>query len=203
MLRKILRVLTIIIVMVFAWPYFLYKKYGNIGYKLENKTIIVANHYSTFDPFFIYLIYRRKKIHFVTIIDTKKKILSRYVTWIFDCLFIDYDSKNISFFKKTIDILKNDGIICIFPEGVVNIRKYGFFDFEKSFIYFCLKSKANILPLYIYPEMKLFRKSKIYIGDIVKYEKIKEINDYEKSAIYVQNKVMEYSLLFENEEIQK
>lgn len=196
-MRVVMRHITICIFLFFAWPYFLYKKYGNTAYKLEKRTIIAANHYSTFDPFFIYLIYRKQKIHFVTIIETKKKLFTRYITWIFDCLFIDYKEMNIGFFKKTINILKNDGIVCIFPEGVVNNRKFGFFDFEKSFIYFALKAKAQILPLYIYPEISFFKKSIIYIGNIIPYKKIEEINDLENAAIYVQSKIMEYSLEFE------
>ena len=55
-MRVVMRYITICIFLFFAWPYFLYKKYGNTAYKLEKRTIIVANHYSTFDPFFIYLI---------------------------------------------------------------------------------------------------------------------------------------------------
>ena len=72
-----------------------------------------------------------------------------------------------------------------------------FFDFEKSFIYFSLKAKDQILPLYIYYELSFFKKSIVYIGNIIPYKKIEEINDLENAATYVQSKIMEYSLKIE------
>ena len=73
-MKKTLRALLSGLFLLLFWPFFLYKKYGNTDYKLTKRTIIIANHYSNFDAFFIYLIYgRNKKIHFVTIAETKKK----------------------------------------------------------------------------------------------------------------------------------
>ena len=196
-MKKILRFIIVSVLMAIFWPYFLYKKYGIINYKLENKTIIVSNHYSTFDAFFIYLMFRKKKIYFVTITETKKKILSRFLTWLFDCLFIDYNSANVSFFRKTIEILNNDGIICIFPEGEINPRKYGFFDFKASFVYFAKKTNSKILPLYIYPEVAFFKKSKIYIGDVVTPDEINAFSTLNEASMYVQSKIMDYSTNFD------
>ena len=178
----------------FTWPFFLYKKYGNKKYKLQGRTLIVANHYSNFDPFFIYLIYGRKKIYFVTIIETKKKLLSRFVTWLFDCLFIDYNSSNFGFFKQCLEILKNDGIICIFPEGAINPRKRGFFEFKNSFIFLAKKTNANVLPLYIYPALSFFKKSKVYIGDIITPQTLSQYDDLDVASIYVLSKIMDYSI---------
>lgn len=179
--------------MIFLWPFFLYKKYGNKNYKLQDKTVIISNHYSTFDAFFIYLIYRKKKIYFATIEEVKKKFLSRFITSLFDCLYIDYDSTNLIFFKKCISILNNNGIICIFPEGEINPTKYGFFDFKASYIYLAKKTKANILPLYIYPELTAFKKSIVYIGDVIEYKDYSEYKDLESANMYVQSLIMDYS----------
>ena len=178
--------------LLFCWPFFLYRKYGNKDYKLENRTIIICNHYSTFDAFFIYLVYGKKKIYFVTITETKKRYLSRFVTWLFDCLFIEFEGVNLGFFKQAISILNNDGIICIFPEGVINPRKYGFFDFKCSYIYFARKTNAKILPLFLYPELKAFKRSKLYIGDVINVEDYAQY-DMEGASTFIQSKIMEYS----------
>lgn len=175
-----------------AWPFFLYRKYGNTAYRLEGKTIIVCNHYSTFDAFFIYLIFGREKIHFVTIAETKKRCLSRFVTSIFDCLFIDYETTNFGFFKRCIDILEKDGVICIFPEGEINPCKVGFFDFKNSFMFFAKKTGAKILPLYIYPELQAFKRSSVYIGEVIGNEEYGRYATYEQATAFVQSKIMEY-----------
>lgn len=193
-MKTVLRCFCVGVFLLFAWPFFLYKKYGNTKYRLQGKTVIVANHYSNFDPFFIYLIFgRHKKIRFVTIVETKKKCFPRFVTWLFDCLYIDYSSTNLGFFKQCLQILKNDGVICIFPEGAINPRKYGFFDFHNSFAYLAKKTGSNVLPLYIYPKLAFLKKSKIYIGDTVTCEKLNELDDLTVASMFVLSKVMDYS----------
>lgn len=72
-MKKILRFVISGLFLLLLWPFFLYKRYGDTTYKLTKRTIIISNHYSNFDPFFIYLIYGiNKKIHFVTIVETQK-----------------------------------------------------------------------------------------------------------------------------------
>lgn len=194
-MKAILRFFTICIFMLIFWPLFLCKKYGNKKYKLEGNTIIICNHYSTYDAFFLYLKLKGKKIYFVTITEVKKKLLSRYLTWLFDCLYIDYDKINVSFIKEALKILKNDGVIGIFPEGEINPRKYGFSVFQRSFIYLARKSKANILPLYLYPELDFFKKSKLYVGDVIRYEEYSQYEDDDYASMYIQSKIMDYSTM--------
>lgn len=197
-MKKFLRLFLSCFFLLFSWPFFLYKKYGNTGYKLTNRTIIISNHYSNFDPFFIYLIYgRNKKIHFVTIAETKKKLWSRFVTWLFDCLYVDTSTNNIVFFKECIRILNNDGIICIFPEGFVNHRKYGFLDFQASYVFLARKTQATILPLYIYPRGQLFKKSLIYIGKPFETKDYSHIADHEMASMHIQSHVMDYSTIID------
>ena len=47
---------------------------------------------------------------------------------------MDYSTINVAFFKESTRILNEGGVICIFPEGVINPRKYGFFDFSRSYV---------------------------------------------------------------------
>jgi len=180
------------------WPFFLYKKYGETDYALKGRTIIISNHYSNFDAFFIYWIYgRNKTIHFVTIAETRKKLWSRFITWLFDCLYIDSSTKNLAFFKECIRILNDDGIICIFPEGYVNHRKYGFLDFQASYVFFARKTQAIILPLYIYPRISFFKKTQIYIGVPLKTQDYSHIADREAASMHIQSRVMEYAAIID------
>lgn len=197
-MKRIFRGFVVGLFMLFCWPFFMYKKYGDIKYKLKDKTVIICNHYSTFDGFFIYLALRGKKINFVTIAETKKKLLSRFVTWLFDCYYIEENSVNLTFFKNCISALNSGGVICIFPEGAVNPRKFGFFDFQNSFAYFAKKTNSRILPVYLYPELSAFKRSKIYIGQEISAEDCarKSIFDI---AIIAMSRVMEYSLTFQTE----
>lgn len=182
--------------LLFAWPWFLFKKYGNVKYKLEGGTVIAANHYSNFDAFFIYLIYGRRRIYFAAIDGSKTRCVPRFITWLFDCVFVDTEGYNYKFVRKCIDILKRGGVICIFPEGVINPRKFGFFDFKNSFVYFAKKTGAKILPIYVYPALNPFKRSRLYIGDAIPAEEIAD-KTLDGASAYVQGKIMEYGCLCE------
>lgn len=192
-MKNLLRFFCTGLFLFFAWPFFIYKVYGKKKYKLEANTIIIANHYSTFDPFFIYLHFFTKKIYFISITDAKKKLLSRFVTWLFDCIYIDYDVINYQYIKESIKVLKKGGVICVFPEGIINPRKYGFFDFYKSYLLIAEKTKANILPIYLYPNCQFFKKTKIYIGDIQKYSDYSKYPTYDDRNMYFLSLIMDYS----------
>ena len=193
-MKKIFRSFVLLILLFFLWPFFLYKTYGNKDYKLRGKTIIICNHYSTFDAFFIYLRFHKKNIRFLTIIDVKKNIISRFLTWLFDCLYIDYKSYNVSLFKELINILNNDGVICIFPEGEINPTKFGVMTFQKSFMYLAEKTGATILPLFVYPELTFLKKSKLFIGDEITAEEYSKYSSREEAVNDIQFKICEYSL---------
>lgn len=192
-MKKILRNFLITLFLLILWPYFLYRKYGNNQLRISGNTIIISNHCSTFDAFFIYLIFGYRKIRFVTIKEVKNKALSRFIAWLFDCLYIDYKSTNLDFFKECIQILKDGGVICIFPEGVVNPLKNIFFDFKASFVYLARKTDALILPLYIYPALKPFKRSKIYIGELYNTYDYAEYKSLYDAATFFQCKIIEYS----------
>ena len=197
-MKKILRLIISCLFLLLLWPFFLYKKYGNKDYTLTDRTIIISNHYSNFDAFFIYWMYgRNKTIHFVTIAETKKKLWSRFITWLFDCLYIDSTTANMKFFREGVRILNDDGIICIFPEGYVNHRKYGFLDFQASFVFFARKTQASILPLYIYPQISFFKKTRIYVGAPIEPHEYSHIVDRDEASMHIQSRVMDYAVIID------
>lgn len=192
-MKRFLRFILVALFLLFAWPFFLYRCYGNKKLRIRGKTVIISNHYSTFDGFFIYLKFGYAKIQFVTVADVKKKLLPRFVAWLFDCLYLDYGTPNLGFFKQCIKVLNDGGVICIFPEGVVNVAKYGFFDFKKSFVYLSRKTEADILPLYIYPEMRAFKVTKVFIGELYRTEDFENFDGLYDAATFFQCKIIEYS----------
>ena len=195
-MKKILRLVLSCLFLLLLWPLFLYRRYGNTDHELTGRTVIISNHYSNFDAFFIYLMYgRNRRIHFFTITETRKKLWSRFITWLFDCLYIDSSSTNVAFFKKCIRILNDDGVICIFPEGFVNPRKYGFLDFKASFVYLARKTQALILPLYIYPQISFLKKTLIYVGTPLETKDYSRFADLDEASMYIQSQVMGYSTI--------
>jgi hypothetical protein len=100
---------------------------------------------------------------------------------------------NSVYFKEGLSLLKNNEILCIFPEGVINPRKYGFMLFKKSYLFFAMKTKSDILPIYIYPEIKPFKKSLIVIGELVTADEYLKKGDSESINGYFLGCIMDCS----------
>lgn len=167
-----------------TWPFFLYQSKGNRNHRLTANTLIIANHYSNFDPLFIQMKYFFTPIRFIAIKDTQLKIYSRFITWLFDCIYVDADQITPSFIKTTVQTLKQGGIVCIFPEGVVNPRKFGFFDFKKGYLHIVKRTQSTLLPIYIYPALKLFKKSTLHIGESFKMpEDVNDLDDFNTNVM--------------------
>ena len=175
------------------WPFLLKKTYGKKPQKLS-KTIIIANHYSNLDPFIIKSIFIKEKIIFVATSDVKKHLWSHILAWAFDTIYITTDELNYAFFKQCMAILKEEGNICIFPEGLVNSRKYGFLDFKRSYAVLALRSQANILPIYLYPNGKPFKNNMVHILKSEKYVNYSKFHDSEELNMYFLSAIMEVSM---------
>jgi 1-acyl-sn-glycerol-3-phosphate acyltransferase len=162
-MKKILRIFLMGLFLIPTFPFFFYKTYGNKKIILKPNTILISNHYSNFDPFFIQMRFLFKDIRFVTLRDVKKKLHLRFIAWLFNAVYVDPSRADVTFFKEAMSALKNGSILCIFPEGVVNPRKFGFFDFKMGYIKLAFKANSTIVPIYLYPALKAFKRSKIHI----------------------------------------
>lgn len=192
-MKFIVRLFIIGGVWLILWPFLLKKIYGKKPQKL-NKSIIIANHYSNLDPFIIKSIFIKEKIIFVATSDVKKHLWSHILAWAFDTIYVTTDKLNYSFFKQCISILKEEGNICIFPEGLVNSRKYGFLDFKRSYAVLALKSQANILPIYLYPNGKPFKNNIVHILEHENYNDYSRFQDSEELNMYFLSAIMESSI---------
>lgn len=193
-MRAVVRALLYAFFYLIFWPFFFTKKFGNKDYKIDGKTIIIANHFSDFDPFFIYKLYGFKnKIVFVADNRVKKNIFTRIFCWAFNCVYVNEGAEqNFATVKKCIDVINQGKVLMIFPEGVINPSKQCFFDFSKSFCFLARKTGAKVLPLFIDPNMGLFTKTYIYIGDVFTSEQIASYKDDLIASINVQAKVFDY-----------
>ena len=181
-MKTILRIIFIIALLVLFWPFLLFKRYGKKDISFDDNSLIIANHYSNFDAFYLYLIIKNKKrIHFVVNLDAKKHFLSRTICSLFNCVYFDTKNtlKNVNSSNEIVNILNNGGVVIIFPEGIINATKHGILEFQKGFIYFARKANSKIYPLYIDSNLYPFKLTKIFINDGVYLKDIKVKTDLE------------------------
>ena len=198
-MRRILRLLTYLIYFVLFWPFILYKTYGERKVFFDKGTIIIANHYSNLDPFLIRTLFIKKRVTFIAIESVKKNIFIRMFAWVLDCVYVNPEKINKSAIERCISILNKGEILCIFPEGIINTRKYGFFEFKKSYLLLAKKTKCDVLPIYVYPENRIFKKSKLYVGKKITDSVYEQYKDIDERNMFFQSLIMTYSLELENE----
>lgn len=137
----------------------------------------------------------KSHLYFVTNKGVKDKFITRVFCSMFNCIYVDSEldniATNIKAIKKCLEVLKNGNILVIFPEGVILPQKEVFFEFSRSFVFLARKAKSKIYPLYIYPELRLFKRSIIYINEEVSYTSL--TGDDLVDSIRIESIIMEAS----------
>lgn len=167
MIYKICRFFFSLIVQTF-WPIIVESKRIN---DCNNSYILAANHVSYLDPIVLGIILK-KPIHFIA----KKELFNipilGYLLILLGAIPIDKKYINLSSIKKSIDLLKNNHILGIFPEGTRSSNG-NLLELNSGVVKIALKANVPIVPVglngtfEIYPPgaklPKIFKKQFIYI----------------------------------------
>ena len=89
---------------------------------------------------------------------------------------IDRENLDLTTIKKIIKVLKDDGVLGIFPEGTRNRTNEILLPFKEGTTMFAERTDSPIIPLIIEKKPKLFRRNKIIIGEPLKMDRGKAEN---------------------------
>ena len=147
------------------------KVHGDISSFPEDEAVILcANHLSYFDVVFLGTVCKRQ-IHFIA----KKKYADKFILkalfkWL-GSFGIDTEKPDILALRKCFGVLKNNGVLGIFPEGT-RVRGGKVSNPMPGAIMIAHKSHTPIYYMRIKPrtksgEFKLFCKTDLYIGELI------------------------------------
>lgn len=129
---------------------------------IDNEALVIAsNHKHAMDPLMIILSTKRV-IHYLAKKELYKGILKVFFNAV-GTLPVDRKNKNPNTISKAEEVLKNGGVIGIFPEGTRNRKKEDLLPFKKGAVSFAKNTNSKIVPVYIKGEYKFFRKSLVII----------------------------------------
>lgn len=125
--------------------------------------LLCSNHISIFDPVILSIVVPReiawmgKKELFTN------KILSKllYRLGVFP---VDRDEAELSTIRHAMKLLKNEGVLGIFPEGT-RVKEMNIENAKPGVALIGIKTKSPILPVYIEGTYKPFSKLKVYFGE--------------------------------------
>ena len=164
-----------------------YKVIGLENIPKEGKVILAGNHKNNLDgPLLIRVVNR--KIHFIA----KKELTEGKFGFLFKKIGIipvdrtTHDNKKS--LSEAIELLNNDNVIAIFPEGTFNNTEYIVKPFKIGACYLGSNTDSPIIPFAIKGDYKWFRK-----GITIEFGKpyvIKDKKDLRKENITLTNKVI-------------
>ncbi len=167
------------------------------GRKIKGSAIIVSNHTSVYDFAQIMQVFVGRHIHCLMADILYRKRAMRWLLKELDGIKISREGKNFSFVEKSVDILKNGGVIEIYPEArIPEPNEQTPLEFKPSAAYIALLSGAPIIP--VYTDGNYFGKGRahvmigkpIYPSDIAD-EKLEMSENIKNLTEHIRNKVIE------------
>lgn len=174
-------------------PIFKIQIIGKENIPEDGAYVVVANHKSNFDPIIISFITKRP-IHFMAKAELHN---TKFKQWLFEgvkTIKVDRNKNDISAIKNALKVLKNGGILGIFPEGT-RIKEGAIDKNAKSgAVMLAHKSKVNILPIAMDANYKIFSKVTVNILPIFEVEKyVEQDMSYEEISMILMNNIYEWS----------
>lgn len=153
--------------------------------KIKGNYLIVANHETFLDPVKLICIFWKRRIRILTASEVYGKSKSkRFLLNHMGCVEINRQISDITSFKKCINILKDKGVVVLFPEG--HLSKDGSIDaFKSGAVLMAALTCTPILPIYISKRTNVFKRTHVYFGEPLKLNfennkmpSIDQLNEY-------------------------
>ncbi len=132
----------------------------------KGRMILCCNHQSNLDPPLIAVSFFRRFYYMAK----KSLFKNKFFGWLlskFGAFPVDRESIDIKAMKKTLDLLKKDNALCLFPQGS-RLTDVELSQLKDGAILFSLKTKSPILPCVFVKKPRLFRFNKFIIGEPIK-----------------------------------
>lgn len=143
-------------------PVFHFKIRGRENIPANGKLIICANHSNNWDPLVLSTIFPNEIRWMAKRELFENKILS-YILYKLGSFPVDRQGTDITAVKNALKVLKSNEILGIFPEGT-RVTGFNKDNAKPGVAMLALKSGANVLPIYIDSNYKIFKPVNINIG---------------------------------------
>lgn len=145
---------------------------GQENIPLDEPLIYCGNHRTYLDPPLI-VVTAKRHVRFMAKIELKKNPFFAFLGVVFDGIYVNRDSKDITAIKTALKALKNGECVALFPEGTRNGLEKGQ-KAKDGVAFFALRSGAKVMPCGISGGTGKFDKVTIRYGkplDFTNYDK--------------------------------
>ena len=131
----------------------------------EGNLVVICNHLGLADVPMVATMFKGKTYFMAKKEWFDKKARAKLFTSL-GAISVDREHADMESIKKCLKVLKNNGRLCVFPEGTRN--KSGtteIMPFHGGAGMLAFKTKAKVLPLCIFEKPRTFKKNYIYVGE--------------------------------------
>lgn len=132
---------------------------------LDAPYILIGNHDTWYDPIVLACIVRRYEVRFIS----KKELMKgKFTSYLFGKLLhaisVSRHESDMAAMRIFVKTLKEGHVLGVFPEGTRH--KNGLMeDMEAGVAMLALRSKVPIVPVYLTPKIRAFRRTNVVIGN--------------------------------------
>ena len=153
----------------FSKIFFKYEVIGSENIPDEGNLIIAANHKSNLDAIFLAAAIENRQVAAIA----KKELFEikplAYILKKLNVIPINREKPDISTIKSILKAIKDGYVLGIFPEGT-RVKEPGFGKAKAGLSLFAIKGRADVIPVSIISNYKLFNKVTIYIDKPISFE---------------------------------
>lgn len=187
-----------------GWPLLLFFRPKKIYVSKDAKTgfkggfILMANHNSMKDPFYLIACLLRRRHHFVT---TNEVCSTKWKRFLFKtcflCIEINREQFSMSSFKEITKHLEMGDMVSMFPEGHINIEQDELNHFKGGIVMMAYKANTPIRPVFLEKRKHWYSRLRLYIGkefDVKEYLNGRSLNTNTVKEVALELEVREKEL---------
>ncbi len=171
---------------------FPYKLIGKEKVK-DGPCILVGNHYRIWDIVHMACT-TKEKVHFITKQELYKSKFLGYLSDKIEAIPVSRDGQDAKAIMTALRYLKKGEKISMFPEGTRNRTKEELLPLKGGAALFAIKAKVPIYPVMCLHKTRLFRRTKIIVGDAIDlsefYDQKMTAEDYEAAEAIIREKML-------------
>lgn len=155
-----------------GWPLLLFFRPKKIYVSKEAKSgfkggfILMANHNSMKDPFYLIASLFSRRHHFIT---TNEVCSTRWKRFLFKtcflCIEINREQFSMSSFKEITKHLEMGNMVSMFPEGHINVEQDELNPFKGGIVMMAYKANVPIRPVYLEKRKHWYSRLRLYVGE--------------------------------------
>lgn len=160
----------------------------------DGACVLVGNHYRIWDIVHMACT-TKEKVHFITKKELYKNKFLAHLCGIVEAIPVSRDGQDAKAVMTALRYLKNGEKISMFPEGTRNRTEEELLPLRGGAAMFAIKAKVPVYPVMCPHKTRLFRRTKILVGDPIDlsafYERRLTTEDYAAAEEVIREKMLE------------